>query len=355
MVNSNNKQKLPNQPLASICIPSYNAEKTVVQAVQSILNQTYQNLEIIIVDNASTDNTLNLLQKFKDPRIKIHRNTKNIGAEKNFSRCVELANGEYVAIFHADDLYMPDMVQKQVTVFQNNPLIGAVFSMANTINICGETIGETKLPVELKGKTSYYFSEVFLSILENGNFFVTPSAMVRSRIYKKLLPFNVENFATSADLDMWLRILGERPITILDEKLMSYRISYLQGTYQFGYERTELADFFKVMNYYLSTKSGTLDISHSTLNKYKLLKSIDNIRCAVNCLAKGKSRDAKKLLKESFSVNLFKVAMGENRKLYFITYLIFATVLLLLAHLGLGHCLGKMLHYLRYKWKMRLV
>jgi len=355
MSDSSSKKELYNQPLVSICIPTYNAGKTVVQTVQSILNQTYQNLEIIIVDNASTDNTLAILQKFKDSRIKIHKNTKNIGAEKNFSRCVELANGGYIAIFHADDLYMPDMVQRQVRVFQDNSIIGAVFSMANKINICGERIGETKLPVELKGEKSYCFSEIFLSILENGNFFVTSSAMVRSRIYKKLMPFNVENFATSADLDMWLRVLEEHPITILDEKLMSYRISYTQGTYQFGYERTGSADFFKVMNYYLSAKSGTLDISHSTLNKYKLLKDIDNIRCAVNFLAKGKSKDAKKLLKESFSFNLLKVTVGNNRKLYFITYLIFGTVLLLLAHLGLGHRLGKMLHYLRYKWKMRLV
>jgi len=99
----NSKQKLSNQPLVSICIPTYNAKKTVVQTVQSILNQTYKNLEIIIVDNASTDNTLDLLQKFKDPRIKIYKNIKNIGAEKNFSRCIELAKGKYIAIFHADD------------------------------------------------------------------------------------------------------------------------------------------------------------------------------------------------------------------------------------------------------------
>lgn len=355
MSNSNSKQKLSNQPLVSICIPTYNAEKTVVQTVQSILNQTYQNLEIIIVDNASTDNTLNLLQKFKDPRIKIYRNTTNIGAEKNFSKCVELAKGKYIAIFHADDLYMPDMVEKQIRAFQDNPTIGAVFTMANLINTCGEIIGGGKLPVKLRGKGIYYFPEMFLSLLENASFFVTPSAMVESELYKKLVPFNVEKFGTSADLDMWLRILEEQPITILDEKLMSYRISYTQGTYQLGYVRTEQADFFKVIDYYLSVKSDALNIPCSTLNRYELRRSIDNIRCAVNCLAEGQSQDAKKLLKESFSANIFKTTIGSNRRFYSIVYLIFGIMLLVLTHLELGAYLGKRLRHLRYKWKMRFV
>lgn len=359
MLKLNDKQKLSNQPLVSICIPTYNAEKTVVQTVQSILNQTYHNMEIIIVDNASTDDTLALLRKFNDPRMKIHKNTKNIGAEKNFSRCVELAKGKYIAIFHADDLYMPDMVQKQVRAFQDNPTVGAVFTTVNIINSRGEIIGEGKLPVELRSKEIYFFPEIFLSLLENGNFFVSPSAMVKSKLYKKLMPFNVERFGTSADLDMWLRILEEHPVAILDEKLMSYRISYTHGTYQFGYVRTEQADFFKVVDYYLSVESGALSIPRSVLNKYGFIKSIDKIRCAVSCLAKGKSGDAKKLLRESFSPNIFGFVIGSIGKpkflAYGIAYWIFGVILLVFVHLGLGRYLGKRLHYLRYKWKMRFV
>ena len=145
MSSSSHEQTLYSQPLVSICIPTYNVEKTVVQTVQSVLNQTYHNLEILVVDNASTDDTLTLLQKFDDPRITIHKNSKNIGAEQNFSQCIQLANGEYIAIFHADDLYMPDMVQKQVEAFEDNPTISAVFTLAKLINSHGEAIGESKL------------------------------------------------------------------------------------------------------------------------------------------------------------------------------------------------------------------
>jgi glycosyltransferase involved in cell wall biosynthesis len=369
MNNPSSRKEQNKKPLVSVCIPTYNAEKTVGSTVQSILNQTYQNLEIVIVDNASTDNTLGLLQQFRDPRIKIYTNSKNIGGEKNWSRCIELASGEYIAIFHADDLYMLDMVEKQVQAFHDNPAIGAVFTMANHINERGEIIGEHKLPVELKGKEIFHFSEIFISILRNINFLMCPSAMVRSEIYKELGPFNDERFGTSADLDMWLRILERHPIAILDEKLMSWRISnnvivkigeeYLkvkptQRSY-LRYLRTEEADFFKVMDYYLSVKSGDLDIPQSALNKYELQRSVSNLRRAANYLIKDKSQDAKKLLRKSFSAKIFKTAVGCIGKPMFLAYCIFGVMLLVFVYFGLGRYLGKGLHWLLYTCERRFV
>jgi glycosyltransferase involved in cell wall biosynthesis len=350
----NSKQKLSNQPLVSICIPTYNAEKTVVQTVQSILNQTYHNMEIIIVDNVSTDDTLALLRKFNDPRMKIHKNTKNIGAEKNWSKCIELARGEYIAIFHADDLYMPNIVEKQVQAFQDNPSIGAVFTVASYINDRGEIIGEsTLLPAELGGKKICYFSEIFISILKNKNFMMCPSAMVKSEIYKELAPFNDERFETSADLDMWLRILERHPIAILDEKLMSYRISNTQGCRLYNYLRTEKADFFKVMDYYLLIKFGYRDIPNSALNKYELLRNMDNIYRSTNYLIKGKTQDAKKLLRKLFSIKAFKVMMGCLEEPEFLIRWIFGVMLLFLVYFGLGGHIDMRLYWLLHRWKRR--
>jgi glycosyltransferase involved in cell wall biosynthesis len=365
MNNPSSKQGRHNQPLVSICIPTYNAEKTVVSTFQSILNQTYQNLEIIVVNNASTDNTLALLQQFKDPRIKIYTNEENIGGERNWSRCIGLASGEYIAIFHSDDLYMPEMVEKQVQTFHDNPSVGAVFTMANHINERGEIIGESiLLPAELKGKGIYYFSEIFIAILGNLNFLMCPSAMVRNEIYKELAPFNIERFGTSADLDMWLMILKRHPIAILDEKLMCYRISNKVivkiGEEYFGLKptptsnwymhlHTEQANFFKVMDFYLSVKPlGDLDIPQSALNKYELLRSRDNITRGVNHLIKGQSQDAKKLLRKSFSSEVFRAMLGYMGKPRFLAYWILGAMLLVLVYFGLGRYLGKRLYRLRY-------
>jgi glycosyltransferase involved in cell wall biosynthesis len=298
----------PNQPLVSICLPTYNAERTVMSTLQSILNQTYHNLEILVVDNASTDNTMSLLRQVNDSRVVIHKNERNIGAEANFSRCIELASGEYIAIFHADDLYLPNMVEKQVRVFHDNPSVGAVFTMANLINDRDDIIGESKLPAELRGKRVFHYPEIFFGILGNGNFLMCPSSMVRGKLYKELAPFDGQRFGTSADLDMWLRILEKAPITVLDEKLMGYRISTTHGVYQFRFFHTEEADFFKVMDYHLSVKSGVLDIPGSVLNKYEFQRSLDKIMRAINHLNEGESAEARRLLRESVSTRAFRGA-----------------------------------------------
>ncbi len=351
------EQRPFDQPLVSICMPTYNAEKTVKQTLESILNQTYRNIEILVVDNASTDNTVSVVRESADPRIKIYCNDTNIGAEGNFSKCVRLAKGEYTAIFHADDLYLPDMVQKQVQAFQENPTIGAVFTMAKRINSRDEVIGEMNLPSELrwKGKGVYHFPEIFLSVLKNGNFLVCPSAMVRSELYKQLVPFDAERFGTSADLDMWLRILERHTVTILEDKLMHYRISKSQGSYKFGYLRTQPADFFKVMDYYLSAKSNMLHISRSALNRYEFSRSMDRVRCAENHVIMGQLQDAKRLLRKSFSRNVFRGVMGSIRKPKVLAHWIIGMILLGLLYLGVGRYLRRVFRWFLYERKRGII
>jgi glycosyltransferase involved in cell wall biosynthesis len=346
---------LYNQPLVSICIPTYNSARFLRECLNSIVNQTYSNKEIIVSDNASTDETEKIVKEYVEKyKVKYYKNEKNIGAEANFTRCIELANGEYIAIFHADDLYMPDMVQKQVEAFKKNPKIGAVFTMATLINSKNEMIGKVKLPANLKNKYIYDFPEIFFSVLENLNFLVCPSAMVRSKIYKELVPFNEKRFKTSADLDMWFRILERYSIAIPNEKLMNLRISDIQGSFQSRYLRTEQADFFKVIDYYLSTKVNNINIPKSNLNKYEFLRSIDKIRCAVNYLIQGKEKNAKRLLKKTFSFYIFLGAISSFKKTKFLIYWISGLILLVLICLGLGKYIGKSLYYLLYRWKRNL-
>jgi len=343
------------KPLVSICIPTYNNARFFRECLDSIVNQTYPNKEIIVSDNASTDETEKIVKEYvKKYKVKYYRNEKNIGAEANFTRCIELANGEFIGIFHSDDLYLPDMVKKQVEAFQKNPTIGAVFTMASLINSKNEVIGKIKLPSKLKGKYVYDFPEIFFSVLENLNFLVCPSAMVRSKIYKELAPFNEKRFKTSADLDMWLRILQICSIAILNEYLIKHRASNTQGSFQLRYLRTEQADFFKVMDYYLANKVNNMDIPRNVLNKYEFLRSIDKIRCAVNYLIQGKEKDTKRLLKESFSVDIFWGAIGTVKKPTFLAYWIFGAILLGLICFGLEKYIGKSLYYLLYRWKRNL-
>jgi hypothetical protein len=201
------------------------------------------------------------------------------------------------------------MVEKQVRAFQENPSVGAVFALASLINDRDEVVGETKLPAKLRGKTTHHFREIFFSVLENGNFLTCPSSMVRGKLYKELAPFDIDRFGTSADLDMWLRILEKGPIAVLDEKLMRYRVGTARGSYQWRFLRTEQADFFKVMDYHLSVKSGVLGIPGSILDKYEFQRSLDKVMRAINQLNQGESAEARRLLRESVSTRAFRAAL----------------------------------------------
>ncbi len=336
-------------PLVSICIPTYNSAGFLEESLDSIVNQTYPNKEIIVSDNASTDNTEEIIKKYVEKYgIKYYKNERNIGAEANFSKCIQLSQGEYIAIFHSDDVYMPNMIQEQVQTFQDNLSIGAVFTRANLINTHNKIIGESKLPIKSRNKGVYRFPEIFLSILSNLNFLTCPSALVKSKIYKELIPFDENRFKSSADLDMWLRILERHPVVILDKKLMYYRISNRQGSFHINHLRTEKADFFKVMDYYLSDRVSKMNIPKYVLNKYEFLRSIDRIRCATNYIIQDRLQDAKKILKKSFSVDILRGAMGNIGKPKFIAYWIFGIFLLVSVHLGLGKYLRKSLYYLLY-------
>jgi len=350
-------RKINNDVLVSVCIPTYNSARHLRESLDSIVNQTYPNKEIIVSDNASTDGSEEIIKEYVEKyKIKYYRNEKNIGGEANFTRCIELAQGEYIAVFHSDDIYKPEMVEKQVQAFQNNPSIGAVFTMANRINNSGKIIGVDKIPLELRNNGIYHFPEIFFSIMRNDNFLLCPSAMVKCKIYKELAPFNEDKFNTSADLDIWLRILIKHPIAILDEKLMNRRFNDTQGSYATTYLRTEKADFFKVMDYYLSDKSIATEVPpHRTLSKYEFLKYRDKVRRAINYLIKKQPQEAKKLLEKSFSANIFFEAIANfNKPKYFFWWCI-GIIISGLVHLGLGQYIGKSLHWLLYTFKEKIL
>ena len=119
-----------NNPLVSILIPVYNREELIIKSIDSSLKQTYNNIEIIIVDNCSKDNTWKLLQDYakKDKRIKVFRNDKNIGPVLNWKRCLEEAKGEYAKLLFSDDLISDNFIKNSLSVFDKN--VSQVRSMA---------------------------------------------------------------------------------------------------------------------------------------------------------------------------------------------------------------------------------
>jgi glycosyltransferase involved in cell wall biosynthesis len=293
-------------PLVSICIPVYNADKTLEKTLCSIVNQSYKNLEIIVVDNLSTDDTQKIVEKFPDSRIRFIQNGVHFDAgEDNWNTCFQHAKGEYIAIFHADDIYLPTIIEKQLSCFLQYPDIGAVFTSANIIDGNGKIFGESRLPSIFNEKQVVNFEEIFPLILENYNFFICPSAIVKGELYKELSPFRYEKFLSSSDLDMWLRILERGPVAILNDKLICYRVTENSGTFKLNNMRTEKADFFRVIEYYLE-KYPELEFSSNTVTQYRYYELGDTVGRATNYIAMNRLDESYVLLKELLTPKYLK-------------------------------------------------
>lgn len=182
--------------LVSILIPVYNREDLIEETVQSALAQTYENIEIIIVDNKSTDKTWDILQKLaaKDDRIKIFQNETNIGPVRNWKRCIDEASGEYGKILWSDDLIAPEFLEKTLPYLENDD-VGFVFTKTEIFQDNGSH-GNDVFHI---GESNIYPSELYIEgVLFNGNYPVSPGcALFRLKDLKSNLLVNIPNKVNS--------------------------------------------------------------------------------------------------------------------------------------------------------------
>ncbi|MEO6860915.1 MAG: glycosyltransferase [Microcoleus sp.] len=234
------------QPLVSICIPTYNGEAFIEEAIKSAIAQTYPNIELIVSDDGSTDRTIAIAQSFQsqtsaDFRIILHR---NYGLSQNWNFCIEQAKGEYIKFLFQDDLLAPECIEKMVALAQQNPEIGMVFSPR------GITIAEDEShPILRKASQSIkdlHKSWSNLKSIQSGkdlladinclsnpiNKIGEPSTvLIAARVFAEIGLFD-SGLSQYVDLDMWWRIMGNYHIGFVDEKLSSLRIHPEQQTWK---------------------------------------------------------------------------------------------------------------------------
>ena len=183
-------------PLVTILIPVYNRESIIAETIQSALDQTYKNIEVVIVDNASTDNTWQIIQSFaeKDSRIRAFRNETNLGPVRNWLRCVDEATGEYGKILWSDDLIAHDFIEKTLPLF--NESVGFVYSGANIFT--GVNPLEAKSSYLLP-KTGHYSSSMYIkkAIFDKGMPVSPGCAIFRMSDIRKNLRLQVPNKVNS--------------------------------------------------------------------------------------------------------------------------------------------------------------
>lgn len=243
-------------PLVCICIPCFNNAGTIADTLQSIVSQTYTNLIIKVFDNASTDGTVGVIEGFiqRGVAIQIVTRPENIGAERNFNDCISSAEGEYCAIFHADDIYHPDIVSQEVAFLQRNVSCGAVSTHARLIDAASVDLGIKYLPGEVDASTERTFSleELLALTFKYQNFITCPSVLFRTGVLKQTVAtFRSDLFKSSSDLDVWLRIAETGTMGFINNPLINYRLSSASFTFSRASKRIDDADMFLVLLHYL--------------------------------------------------------------------------------------------------------
>jgi glycosyltransferase involved in cell wall biosynthesis len=304
------------KPLVCICVPTYNASLTIRETLLSIVAQDYENLKIKVVDNNSTDDTVAIASSVPDDRIELYRNSVNVGGEGNFNRCIKLGEGKYTAIFHADDIYEPQMVSKQVDFLEINTDAGGVFTEASLIDKTGRAVGVIKQPIAVAAKGPLFdFNSLYKAVLEHSNFLICPSFMARTDIYQNdIKAWRGEMFGSSADLDVWLRILQHHACGILAEPLIRYRISNEQFSAKVR-QNVGRADFFRVIDYYQAQGWVAAQLDNRDYINYARLKRRDDVMRAINCLLSGDIDGSYQLCGDVLSLNALSAAWQTRRGL----------------------------------------
>lgn len=235
-----------NNPLVSVCIPCYNSEKTIKSTIICLLEQTYSNIEIVISDNHSTDNTIEIIKSIIDPRIKFFINESNLGIVKNFQKAYSYATGKYVKVICADDLLTPDGIEKQLSIFIKYPAqnIAMVTCEKWIINQNGKKLFQKKFP----GKDGLHngLKSIRKTIVLGTNIFGEPGCiMFNNEIAKQTSGFIIEEELTYVvDLNFYYQLLKHGNLFVIKEPLFSFRILNSSGSAHFKWKQAIIFNKF---------------------------------------------------------------------------------------------------------------
>lgn len=195
------------QPKITVLMPVYNGEKFLREAIDSILNQTFTDFEFLIIDDASTDKTKQIINGFHDSRIIIINNKVNIGLTKSLNKGLRIAKGKYIARMDADDISLPKRFEKQVEFMDKNTNVSLLGSSWDVIDETGWKLNANKA---FNGREVVHF-------MCHGSVIIRKSCLLKVGFYREL-------FKYAQDYDLWLRLNDISMIANLEEPLYQLRL-----------------------------------------------------------------------------------------------------------------------------------
>lgn len=219
-------------PKVTVFIPVYNGERFLAEAIESVLAQTFADFELLIVDDGSTDSSVEIVERYADPRIRLERNERNRGRPYTRNRGLELARGEYVAVLDADDVCEPARLETSVVFLDENPDVVAVGSSATFIDDDGRSLFVARFVSDPDAIRASIFTT---------NCFLHSSVMFRRAALLAIGGYD-EELPLSQDYDVFLRLSARHRLFNLETPLVRYRIHGAQVSQQKLVLQRQLAD-----------------------------------------------------------------------------------------------------------------
>ena len=232
-------------PNVSICVPAYNAERYIGRTIRSVLAQTHRDFELIIVDNASTDRTMDVVAEFSDSRIRVIQNESNIGPLANFNKVLSLAQGRYVKMLSADDVIYPLCLERQVAILDEDreQHIAVVSCARHIIDVDERVILTRRFPRTeeiVDGRRA-----ALITLRSGGNLIGEwHAALLRTDTARQLGGFR--DFQYCIDYDLLLRALMRGALYVVAEPLCAYRIT--PQAWSLNLVHLQTADYRKLLD-----------------------------------------------------------------------------------------------------------
>ena len=309
-------------PKISVILTSFNHEKYLQEAIDSVLNQTYSDFELIIWDDASSDNSWDLINQYSDPRIKTFRNDEQKRGIWGINKAIsEVATGEYIATHHSDDVWELNKLEKQVAFLEANTEIGAVFTWAQIIDDQGKDLHNDCF---IQGNKSRW--QWLHELFTGENHLNHPSLLIRKQCYQDVGLYRY-GLAQTGDAEMWSRVLLKFPIHVIQEKLTKHR-QFINKSNTSG-DRIDTVirvnnEWNIIRNNYLAiTDFEELVATFPSLDRYRNSAGFDNkFLLAMACLYECKQRNAWQLgLTWLFELLNDPVLYPKITKLYAFSYI----------------------------------
>lgn len=232
--------------LVSVVVPAYNAEVYLAETISSVLNQTYQNLEVILVDDGSSDTTAQIALSFSGDTRFHYIFQKNAGVSAARNKGYRESKGEYLAFLDADDLWLPNCLEERVKILDANPAVGLVHTDMVIIDEKGVATGQV-----LQGKEGRILDEL---LLWNNTCIPAPSSILVPRSVLEAVGLFDTDLSTAADQEFFFRVAHRYPIARIPKPLGLYRIhgtnmhqniALMERDHTLAYRKAAQHNFFK--------------------------------------------------------------------------------------------------------------